>query len=194
MFRFTFCFRFRLFSPWWLLAFPLFLTSAIKFSSFSSNEIGLLCFLSLALALSLLSKSMQTLKLSRKKESALLLLFLSLKVLEAMRFTAEMRGCLKCKISCRLTWRGGGTSFPQSQNFLDAEIIKFFYPWCSAARSSIDASNDIREGVSARNNICLYPKTKVLQKVTERREERREESWMRGQQTCPLYNTLTCEQ
>ena len=24
--------------------------------------------------------------------------------------------------------------------------------------------------------------------------EEEEESWMRGQQTCPLYNTLTCEQ
>ena len=63
----------------------LFLTAAIKFSCFSSNEIGLLCFLSLALALSLLSTLMQTLKFSRKKESALLLLFLSLNVREAMR-------------------------------------------------------------------------------------------------------------
>ena len=47
-----------------------FLTAAIKFSCYSSNEIGLLCFLPLAPALSL-----WTLKLSRKKESALLLLF-----------------------------------------------------------------------------------------------------------------------
>ena len=41
-----------------------------KFLCFSSNEIGLLWFLSLALALSLLYTSMKTLKLSRKKESA----------------------------------------------------------------------------------------------------------------------------
>ena len=41
-----------------------------KILCFSSDEIGLLWFLSLALALSLLSTSMQTLKLSRKKESA----------------------------------------------------------------------------------------------------------------------------
>ena len=47
-----------------------FLTATIKFSCYSSNEIGLLCFLPLAPALSL-----KTLKLSRKKESALLLLF-----------------------------------------------------------------------------------------------------------------------
>ena len=35
-----------------------FLTAAIKFSYYSSNEIGLLCFLSLVLALSLLSMPM----------------------------------------------------------------------------------------------------------------------------------------
>ena len=36
----------------------LFVTAAIKFSCYSENEIGLLCFLSLALALSLLSTPM----------------------------------------------------------------------------------------------------------------------------------------
>ena len=63
-------FRCRSFSAWWQLAFPLFLTAAIKVLCFSSNEIGLLWFLSFAIALWLLSKSMQTLKLSRQKESA----------------------------------------------------------------------------------------------------------------------------
>ena len=63
-------FRCRSFSAWWQLAFPLFLTAAIKVLCFSSNEIGLLWFLSFALALCMLCKSMQTLKLSRKKESA----------------------------------------------------------------------------------------------------------------------------
>ena len=38
-----FC-RCRSFSPWWQLAFPLFLTAALKFLCFSSNEIGLLWF------------------------------------------------------------------------------------------------------------------------------------------------------
>ena len=69
----------------------LFLTAAIKFSCFFPNEIGLLCFLSLAPALSLLSMSMQTLRLSGKKESDLLLLFLSLNFWEAMRFNAKTR-------------------------------------------------------------------------------------------------------
>ena len=63
-------FRCRSFSAWWQLAFPLFLTAAIKVLCFSSNEIGLFWFLSFAIALCLLSKSMKTLKLSRKKESA----------------------------------------------------------------------------------------------------------------------------
>ena len=42
-------------SPCWLLTFTYFLTADIKFSCCFSNEIRLLCFLSLALALSLLS-------------------------------------------------------------------------------------------------------------------------------------------
>ena len=44
-----------------------------------------------------------------------------------MRFTAETRGCLKCKISSRLTRNGGRTygrtlygQFSQNQNFWDA--------------------------------------------------------------------------
>ena len=43
---------------WWQLAFPLFLKAAINVFCFSSNEISLLWFLSLALALSLLSTLM----------------------------------------------------------------------------------------------------------------------------------------
>jgi len=40
---FTF-FRRYSFLPWWPLAFLVFLTAATKFSFYSSNEIGLLCF------------------------------------------------------------------------------------------------------------------------------------------------------
>ena len=63
-------FRCRSLSPSVAASISHLLTASIKFSCYSSNEIGLLCFLPLAPALSL-----QTLKLSRKKESALLLLF-----------------------------------------------------------------------------------------------------------------------
>ena len=67
-----------------------FLTAAIKFSCYSSNEIGLLFFfLFLALALSLLARPMKTLKLSRNKESASLLLF----------FISKSPG--SCAIYCR---------------------------------------------------------------------------------------------
>ena len=64
-----------------------------------------LFFLSLALPLSLLSTSKQTLKLSHVKERIgfVVRLFLSLKVRVAMRFTLETGGYLKCKISPRLT-------------------------------------------------------------------------------------------
>ena len=61
-----FC-RCRSFSPWWQLAFPLFLTTALKFLCFSSNEIGLLWFF---FSRSSSFSVIQTLKLSRKKESA----------------------------------------------------------------------------------------------------------------------------
>ena len=109
-----------------------FLTAAIKLSRFSSNEIGLICFFFLFFISRSSSffvihfTSMLTLKFSRKKESALLLLyFFSLKVWVAMQFTAETRGCLKCKISPRLSWTGGRTyasygRFSQNQNFLNA--------------------------------------------------------------------------
>ena len=58
-------------------------------------------FLTLVLALSLFS--LQTLKFSRKKKTRLWCGFFSLKVREAMRFTAKRQGCLKCKISPRLS-------------------------------------------------------------------------------------------
>ena len=60
-----FC-RCRSFSPWWQVAFLLFLTAALKFLCFSSNEIGLLCFF---FSRSNSFSVIQTLKLSRKKES-----------------------------------------------------------------------------------------------------------------------------
>ena len=80
-----------------------FLTAAIKFSCYSSNEIGLLFFLSLALALSLLSTPTKTLKLSRKKDSALLLLFFISKSPGGYMMYRRTRGYLKCKISPPLT-------------------------------------------------------------------------------------------
>ena len=84
------------------------------------------CFLPFALALSLLSTSMLTSILSRSKESALLLLFASLKVQEGRQFTVETRGCLKCKISSRTY---GDVlpygRFSQNQNFYGAPLRQF---------------------------------------------------------------------
>ena len=57
-----------------------------------------LLLLFLALALSRFSTAMQTLKFSRKKDSALLLFFFSFKVRVAMRVTAEMCGMLERQI------------------------------------------------------------------------------------------------
>ena len=108
-----------------------FLTAAIKFSCYSSNEIGLLCFfLFLFLALSLLSTPMRTLKLSRKNESASLLLFFISKspgscaiycrkarVLEMQNFTpAYMKG-----------WMYVRTIFSEAK-FLGCIVYQIFLP------------------------------------------------------------------
>ena len=109
-----------------------FLTAAIKFSCYSSNEIGLLCFffLFLALALSLLATPMKTLKLSRKKESASLLLFFiskspgscaiycrNARVLEMQNFTpAYMKG-----------WTYVRTIFSEAK-FLGCIVYQIFLP------------------------------------------------------------------
>ena len=84
---------------------------------FQRNQSPLLS--TLALAISLLSMSMQTRKFSRKKESALLLLFLSLKVREAMRFTAE---------TCR------NVRVLEMQNFIPA----YMQGWTYASRTIIE--------------------------------------------------------
>ena len=110
-----------------------FLTAAMKLSCFSSSEIGLLCFLSLVLALSLLSTSMWTLKFSRKKDSALLLFsFLSqslsghaiyrlnTRVLETRNFTtAYMNGW---------TYVCAHGRFSQNQNFFGCIDNQIFLP------------------------------------------------------------------
>ena len=98
-----------------------FLTAAIKFSCYSSNEIGLLCFFISGSSSFYVVHANVDIKLSRMKDSASLLLFFTLKVRVAVRFTAETRRYLKCKISPRLTWMDGRTYgwFSQNQNFLD---------------------------------------------------------------------------
>ena len=117
------------FSLWRPLAFLILLTASIKFSCYSSNEIGLLClfvcffFISSCSSFSFIHFNVN-IKISRKKESALLLLLLFLFLLRvriAMRFTAETRGYLKCKISLRLTWRGGCT-YGRTDDFLRTKI------------------------------------------------------------------------
>ena len=71
--------------------------------------------------------------------------FLSLKFRVAMRFTAETRGYLKCKISPRLTWRGGRkywrvrTIF-SGPKFLGCTDTKFSYPRCSAITAKSEES------------------------------------------------------
>ena len=125
--------RCRSFSSWWQLAFPLLLTTAINFLCFSSNEIGLLQCLSLALALSLLSTLMQKMKLSRKKESAFVV-FISKRpgsyaIYRRSTWVLEMQHLIPAFMK---RWTYVRTTpyrrFSQNQNFLDVQITKFSYP------------------------------------------------------------------
>ena len=101
-----------------------FLTAAIKFSCNFSKKLVFFVFLSLALAFFLLSRTMYTLKLSRKKKFG----FVDV-VFYLWKWLCDLlpKRAGTCKISPRLTWRGGRTygrtpylRFSQNPNFLDA--------------------------------------------------------------------------
>ena len=82
------------------------LTAAMKFSCFTSNKIDLFCFLPLFLSVFSSSPVIHVnvdIKIKSKKRISFFVVFLSLKVREAVRFTVKTSECLKCKISPRLT-------------------------------------------------------------------------------------------
>ena len=72
-----------------------FLTTAIKVSYYSSNVISLLCLLSLAPALSVISVDI---KIKWKERVGFVVVVLSLNVRVAVRFTAETRGYFRYNI------------------------------------------------------------------------------------------------
>ena len=72
-----------------------FLTTAIKVSCYSSNVIILLCLLSLAPALSVISVDI---KIKWKERIGFVVVVLSLNVRVAVRFTAETRGYFRYNI------------------------------------------------------------------------------------------------
>ena len=77
-----------------------FLTADITFSSYSSKEIGLLCFFFISSSFSVIRVNVD-IKIKSKERigGVVVVFFLPLKLQVAMRFTAETRGYLKCKIS-----------------------------------------------------------------------------------------------
>ena len=58
-----------------------------------------------------------------------------------MRFTAEMRGHLKCKISIRLTWRDGRRYVLRTENFVKTKIS-----WMHRVRSIQPKFRPVRPG------------------------------------------------
>ena len=66
--------------------------------------------------------------------------------------------------------------------------------------SHVNKTHFHKKGLTLFNNLEIFWVSKRPYSLLEkwhlicREEKRREELWMRGQQACPLYNTLTCEQ
>ena len=95
VFLFTFFFfRSHSFSPWWTLAFLL--IAAIEMSI---KLVSFVFYLSLQLFLCYPRQCRK----SKERIGFVVVVVFFLIVLVAMRFTVETRGCLKCKISPRLT-------------------------------------------------------------------------------------------
>ena len=95
-------FRCHSVSPWWPLAFLIFLTAAIKFQRNWSP----LFFISRSSSFFVIHVNVDIKSKSKERIGftvVVVVFFLSLKVRVVMRFTAETRGYLKCKISPRLT-------------------------------------------------------------------------------------------
>ena len=124
--------------------FPMFLTATIKFSYFSFNEIGLLCFFSRSSSFSVIHVNVDIKIKSKERVGFVIVVFISkspgsfaiyrrnAQVLEMQNFIpAYMKG-----------WTYG--RFPQNQNFLDVQVTKFSYPWCSVARECARESSAIK--------------------------------------------------
>ena len=123
-----------------------FLTAAVKFSRYSSNEIGILCLLiSGSSSFSVIHANVDFLKLSRKKESASLLLFFISKSpsgyaiycrnARVRSWNAKFHPALYEGVDLR-------TDVLRMDDFLRTKIFwmhrftKFSYPRCSAASAS----------------------------------------------------------
>jgi len=112
-----------------------------QFSCFSSNEIGLLCFLSNTLALSLSSTSVKTLKLSR---TWICCCFFSLKCPGGHAISRQKPPCcIWVAIPVDwviLHWYACGVdrrAYGHVVNKIPRVHTKFSYPWCSPASASL---------------------------------------------------------
>ena len=97
-------FRSHSFSPSWPLAFLIFSHRRFKiFTLFFQRNWCPLFFISRCGSLSVMHVNVEIKVKSKERIGFIVVIFLSLKVRVAMRFTTETRGYLKCKISLRLT-------------------------------------------------------------------------------------------
>ena len=124
---------------------PFFLSAAIKFLCFSSNGIGVLWFFSLVLALSLLSTSMKTLKLSRKKESAfVVIVFISKRPKRAGAWNAKFHPGLHEGVDLC-------TDVPHTDDFLRTKIS-----WTHSLSNYLTHGAPLRAGELCYQSKMLY--------------------------------------
>ena len=130
MFLFAFLFYWRSFSSWsWVFGISHFLIAALIFSCFLPMRLfSVVYYLSLYVFLCYPRQWRQDFEILSKKRLGFVVVFLSLKVRVAVRFTAKTRGCLKCEILPRLT--GGGVRLSE-QKFLgciDNQVFLLMVP------------------------------------------------------------------
>ena len=115
----------------------IFFTTAIKFACLSSNEIGLipLFFISHSSSFSQLSRSMQTLKSSRKKESALLLLMFF--------YLLKSRGgyAIYCQNACVLEMQNFTAAYMNEWKYVRTEEELRYYPESQSKRKNVQGGH-----------------------------------------------------
>ena len=138
-------FRYRPFSPWWPLAFPHVSHRHYKIFMFFFQRIwSPLFFVARSSSFSVIHVNVDIKIKSKERVGFVVVVFISkspgsyaiyrrnAQVLEMQNFIpAYMKG-----------WTYG--RFSQNQNFLDAQVTKFSYSWCSAARERACESSAIK--------------------------------------------------
>ena len=129
--------------------FPMFLTATIKFSYFSFNEIGLLCFFSRSSSFSVIHVNVDIKIKSKERVGFVIVVFISkspgsFAIYRRNAQVLEMQNFIPAYMKGWTYVRTPYGRFSQNQNFLGAQVTKFSYPWCSVSRERARESSAIK--------------------------------------------------